>query len=93
MAVGGLLVLVGLRRVFGGLGFVALNAFQDFIETCVPLDSTAIRSAMLALVLVSEFLYSAVRDGDRGPPFQGPARVVDSGRVARAGDFALQRPI
>jgi hypothetical protein len=79
--------------MFGGLGFVALNAFQDFIETRVSLDGTAVGGAMLALVLVPEFLYPAVRDGDRCPPFQDPARVVDSGRVARAGDFALQRPI
>jgi hypothetical protein len=79
--------------MFAGLGFVALNAFQDFIETCVSFDGTAIGGAMLALVLVPEFLYSAVRDGNRRPPIQGPARVVGSGRVARAGDFALQRPI
>jgi hypothetical protein len=68
-AIGGLLVLVGLPQMFGGLGFVALDAFQDFIETCIPFDGTAIGGAMLALVLVPEFLYSAVRDGDGGPPF------------------------
>ena len=92
-AIGGLLVLVGLPQMFGGLGFVALDAFQDFIETCVPFDGTAIGGALLALVLVPEFLYPAVRDGDRGPPFQGPARVASRRRVARARHFALQRPI
>lgn len=92
-AVGDLSVLVGLSPMFGRFVVLALDAFQDLIETCVPLDGTAIGGAMLALVLVPEFLYPAVRDRDRGPPFQGPAGVAGRGRVARAGYFALQRPI
>ena len=92
-AVGRLLVLVTSPPVSGGFVVVALDAFEDFIKTCVPFDGTAISGAMLALVLVPQFLYPAVRDGDRGPPFQCPARVVGRRCVARAGDFALQRPI
>jgi hypothetical protein len=59
-------------RLISGLVVVALDAFADLAEGCLPFDGTAIDGAMLALVLVPQFLYPAVGDGDRCPAFQGP---------------------